>query len=239
MKKKFGFTLAEVLITLTVIGVVAALAAPALSSAFQKSKVGPSLRKVMNTLENANELLLNSRDSDRLSFALNNTDRYISELSNHVKGSVPSAEGDKSLSGTNYKLKQHNGTDYTPDNAENLRVFNLESGESLAISTQEVTPPEGSAGSAKGIFAEMYYDLNGFEKKPNKLGKDIFVFVIDDNGSVVPKFSKAYSDTYLDGETNDTWKDSEDNKCTESTVTTGLSCAGSVADNGWKVVYKY
>ena len=41
MKK--AFTLAEVLITLTIIGVVAALAAPALIEKTQQAKVGPTL----------------------------------------------------------------------------------------------------------------------------------------------------------------------------------------------------
>lgn len=246
MKKKFGFTLAEVLITLIVIGVVAAMAAPALSGAFQKSKVGPSLRKTMNVIENANEILLSSRDSDRLSFGISGADNYITQLSTIVKGSVPSDDAKKSLSG--YTLKNYDGSQFpkeddegnTDINTANIRVYNLQSGESIGILTpEEIEAPAGDAGTARGIFADMYYDINGFDKTPNKLGKDIFVFVIDDNGSVLPKYSNAYSDIYLDEETNDTWKDSEDNKCTEETVSSGLSCAGAIADNAWKVIYKY
>lgn len=236
MKKKFGFTLAEVLITLTVIGVVAALAAPVLSGAFQKSKVGPSLRKVVGTIENANELLLHRNDSDRLSYAIAGSANYIEALSKIVKGAAPATEADKRLS--HYSLKNYDGTAYALNEEGNALVFNLESGESIAILTREVTPPVGNAGSAAGIYADMIYDLNGFEKAPNKWGKDLFVFVIDDNGSVVPKFSKAYANTYTNASTN-TWKELAANLCTDTTVKTGVSCTGSIADNFWKVIYKY
>lgn len=49
-----GFTLAEVLITLGIIGVVAALTAPALVQNAGTAKIGPTLAKVVSTLENAN-----------------------------------------------------------------------------------------------------------------------------------------------------------------------------------------
>lgn len=53
MKK--GFTLAEVLITLGIIGVVAALTIPTLIANHRKQVVTTSLKKIVNTLLNANE----------------------------------------------------------------------------------------------------------------------------------------------------------------------------------------
>ena len=236
MKKKSGFTLAEVLITMVIIGVVAALAAPILSGAFQKSKVGPSIRKIISTLENANELILHKRDSDRISYATVGTDDYISILANLVKGSVPSGEN-KFINA--YSFKDYNNNEYTIENADSTVVYSMESGESLGIHKRSsIVKPEGIAISAKGIWADLYYDMNGFEKAPNKLGKDVFAFVIDDTGSVIPIYSKSYSDIYLSDDAEKTWE-STDNECTETKVYDGLSCAGSVADNGWKVAYKY
>ena len=65
-EKKNGFTLAEVLITLTIIGIVAALAAPALNNSVQKSKVGSSLRKFISTMEEANIHLMADNDSNTI-----------------------------------------------------------------------------------------------------------------------------------------------------------------------------
>ena len=48
-KFKRGFTLAEVLITLGLIGVVAAITLPALNSDIRAQQIGPSLAKAVNT----------------------------------------------------------------------------------------------------------------------------------------------------------------------------------------------
>ena len=67
MNKKLGFTLAEVLITLGIIGVVAALTAPALIQNVGSAKVGPILAKVKSTIEIANEQILSDNDANKLS----------------------------------------------------------------------------------------------------------------------------------------------------------------------------
>ena len=72
MKKKLGFTLAEVLITLGIIGVVAALTAPALVQNAGTAKVGPTLAKVVSTMENANEQILHDEDTTKLSSVAKN-----------------------------------------------------------------------------------------------------------------------------------------------------------------------
>ena len=53
-----GFTLAEVLVTLAIIGVVASLTLPVLNANVTKQQVGPALAKAINTLENANMLAI-------------------------------------------------------------------------------------------------------------------------------------------------------------------------------------
>ncbi len=59
-KFRKGFTLAEVLITLTIIGVVAALTAPALVNNAGFARVGPSLAKFVNTFEIATESMMHA-----------------------------------------------------------------------------------------------------------------------------------------------------------------------------------
>ena len=49
--KKTGFTLAEILITLSIVGVVAALTIPAIVKSSGQAKVGPSLSKFVNNFE--------------------------------------------------------------------------------------------------------------------------------------------------------------------------------------------
>ena len=67
MKK--AFTLAEVLITLGIVGVVAALTIPNLNQNTSTAKIGPSLFKAVNTIENGNKNLLAAMGISRISNA--------------------------------------------------------------------------------------------------------------------------------------------------------------------------
>ena len=60
--KKNAFTLAEVLISLTIVGVVAAMTIPSLNNNIEKNKVGPAFAKAVNNIENANKLALEKVD---------------------------------------------------------------------------------------------------------------------------------------------------------------------------------
>ena len=85
--KKIGFTLAEMLITLGVIGIVSALTIPSLITNNMEAQVGPKLAKVVATFEQANANLLSAMEVDSLSDTklLDSTDNYINELSRYLK----------------------------------------------------------------------------------------------------------------------------------------------------------
>ena len=53
MKKKLGFTLAEVLITLGIIGVVSALTIPTLMNNYQTKEKSTKLKKFYSTMQQA------------------------------------------------------------------------------------------------------------------------------------------------------------------------------------------
>ena len=81
--KNRGFTLAEVLITLAIIGIVATLTLPAINLNVQKQQVGPSLAKAVNTLSNANKLAFADDDVRHLSSISEN---YLDIMSKYVVG---------------------------------------------------------------------------------------------------------------------------------------------------------
>ena len=56
MMKKQGFTLAEVLITLTIIGVIATMTLPALMTNTQEQQAKTGLKKGINTLTEAAQM---------------------------------------------------------------------------------------------------------------------------------------------------------------------------------------
>ena len=66
MKKKTGFTLAEILVSLGIIGVIAAVTMPTLTANTQNAQIGPKLAKAVATFEQANQTLLHEYNADSL-----------------------------------------------------------------------------------------------------------------------------------------------------------------------------
>ena len=159
--KKLGFTLAEVLITLTIVGVIAAMTLPSLTANVQKSQVGPALAKAVNTLENANRMALQQNEVRDLSAAITsaNTSTYIGLLETQISGSV---------------------------DANNSSVFTSKDGISFIIGTAGSV----TAGNLTNKYSYKYYpvtiDTNGVNKKPNIGGEDRFDVLVDYAGTVIP-----------------------------------------------------
>ena len=231
--KKSGFTLAEVLITLGIIGVVAALTTPALNSAYQQSKVPPTLRKFINTMETANQHILNDNESTRITVAVNNDmENYYTELSKYVEGVI----SDDDYVAISANLKKYNGDSIgaiIAPQQDAKAIFSFADGSEMAMEAFiDYGTPKGSY---KGGIAYVLYDINGFNTKPGRVGKDIFEFSLDDGGAVIPWGGKQQRQAY---DFTADWKDGND-KCSEDTVNSGETCAGSIADNNWKIIYKY
>ncbi len=230
--KKFGFTLAEVLITLGIIGVVAAITLPSLNTAIQKNKVGPTLRKFVNTMENANDHLFANSGSDMITDVASNTNNYLNAIRTQLKGSIDNIDSPS--------IKSFDGTDLEDYNNIVSTSFIFEAGDAMAV---EFLSNELNTASVnlpyKRAIAHILYDMNGFEKEPNRLGKDIFIFVLDNNGSIIPRGGRTELKAYgTQNETTPRWQNSS--TCGNGNTTdNGEYCAGSVADNDWKVIYKY
>ncbi len=102
MKRKSGFTLAEVLITLAIIGVVAAITLPNLVTSYQYTALGVKLSKFMASLEAsarayavANTTIVNSAESIAdyadSSFAFKDEDSVESTQINNASNTVSTA----------------------------------------------------------------------------------------------------------------------------------------------------
>ena len=171
MRLSKGFTLAEVLITLGIVGVVAAISLPTLQSNVQKQKVGPSLRKFMNTMENANLRLMEDADVDMITDATTSPSTYANLLTKYISATATN-------SGSSI-----NKFDGSAGSYETNATLTMTSGESVAVS------PIGS-GALSSVVATLYYDLNGATNAPNRLGKDIFAFRLTNKGTVIPAGGK-------------------------------------------------
>lgn len=150
-----AFTLAEVLITLGIIGVVAAMTMPSLMQHYKRQQATARIKKFVSVINQA----LISAENDLgpredwvigASSIEGNSDSAYDFLNTYIKPYIKSADIEKrTLFGLNMAT---------------LRFV------------------DGSQMSVKiGACYDIWYDING-EKGPNKKGKDIFVFILCKNG---------------------------------------------------------
>lgn len=232
---KRGFTLAEVLITLSIIGVVAALTMPALLQNVGGAKIGPSLAKFVNTFESAVQKMMveeemtviSEHPSGNGSFGTKEKERLrkyypMSKLGRSdvkIEIKIPStknvAETIKGDDKDAYVLKD--GTvvlfrDYT-----NKTHVNYD----CNWDYDDLEPYKGCIGSATVI-------LNGL-KGEHYFGRDVFVFYIDNNGSIIPYGSSVHREIEA---VDDYPLETCDRNSTS--LLKLYACTGAVADNGWK-----
>ena len=258
-KFRKGFTLAEVLITLTIIGVVAALTAPALVNNAGFARVGPSLAKFVNTFEIATESMMHAegtsvyRDSSNISTDIIMLAKYMNMIpytgkqyifSDAASGReyVIKSDGDylaeiqemmdTVLSGNN--PNDYDITDIAKLNEERLNaatVWKLKNSEVMVVVPMTTTVSLSGKGAYKGIVAEVIVDIDG-DKSNNRAGKDVFAFLLDKTGSLIPAGSMAHK--YINQNGSKYVKEySEVCSSSSQDLAENFACTGKIADNGW------
>lgn len=165
---KKGFTLAEVLITLGIIGVVAAMTLPTLIGNYQKNQVISQLKKAYSTLSQAFTMATTEYESpeawdvsglDSYGFA----QKYLYPYLNISKDCGTETTGD-----CEFKVSLLNSDTYNAYNTNYVRFY-LNDGTRVALRLFN---------QGGGIWSNIYIDVNG-NKNPNKYGKDIFMYSIN------------------------------------------------------------
>ncbi|MBE7706975.1 MAG: type II secretion system protein [Cyanobacteria bacterium SIG30] len=233
-----AFTLAEVLITLAIIGVVAALTIPSVVTNYQNQETATRLKKTFSTLANTTNLAIKDHGPisgwnipDEMSGAISKkfADDYIIPYLKISKNCGISIDGD---CGHTFSFHQTSGALKPYTLSGSYTTFYLADGTFLAL---KVNSGESSNGVQKN--ASIYVDING-KKKPNILGKDAFIIsygLILAGKDVGGKFSLSCGRN-------------EDGQCTipESIAGqygcnskgSGASCSYLIMANGWKVPSK-
>ena len=211
--KKFGFTLAEVLIVLGIIGTVSALTLPAVVMQQKSSQIGAKLGRVRQVLIAANEQYLLDEELDSLT--------PIKD-SNYLPNIV------KKIKGANY----YNSTLYLPIGASVTKQANS------STSAGECYLKDGSFG---GTVACIKVDLSNGALSANGtpigvIGRDIFYFLIDKTGAVVPYGSQKLGAPGTPTSNNYAMCDANNSK---KTTKNNMGCAGVIFDNNLKIPESY
>lgn len=207
---KFGFTLAEVLITLAIIGVVAALTMPSLIGHYKEKQMITALKKTYSQLSQAIQM----------SQAENPGDYSPENVVKYLKSAKMCSGDDKSC--TLNKYKYLNGSNqpnwgaldiWQPDYAQ------LTDGTIIrfAVTTPNCNGVRGTSEALKHFCGDISVDING-NKGPNIMGQDVFFFNITTLG-LIPFGTKEETSYPFE------------NACKNKENASGLGCAAWVLQN--------
>ena len=197
IKKLNAFTLAEVLITLGVIGVVAAVTMPTLIANHREKQTVAQLKKVMSVFDQA--IKLTSVTEGDIADWQYETEQPALELYEKIK---PNLKLIRDCGITPYcicpncknnSLRYDYGDSTTTGNFNNSPNFPsgiLADGSTFWIESvsKDCTFDAGESKPLKHVCGGISYDINGPEKGPNSCGHDFFYFWITKYG-VIPRGS--------------------------------------------------
>ena len=222
-KNNYAFTLAEVLITLGIIGVVAAMTLPTLIQNYRKNVAINQLKKSYSLLNQAWQNIIVAEDVEKITNTefYENVDKYCA-FSNFDKDKCEKL------------MNKYIDMTWIQD-PEYFYIIGLKDGTALIDlmfnrSTKNLDTCkliQSLGGNMCSTAFDFILDING-SKNPNKIGIDRFRFYVSDSGHLFPIYGKDYAlyqqQTDLSGNSN-YWKNIEDS--TES-------CAAEIIENSWQ-----
>ena len=245
MKK--GFTLAEVLITLGVIGVVAALTLPNLLQNHQKKVFVTQLQRTVNLISNSATQLMSDENAPTLA------DTYLVAVNNDYKN----AQG--KFMNKYFKVARDCGTDnqqaclgetyYSLDRSDSTTIralvwrdvycVTVNTGATICMSTMwpdEIYTWEQNGKVETQIghgHAYVLVDVNG-PSGPNTNGRDLFQFELYSDGRMNNSYAPGERDNGQGYEYHSSGKNCQDMK---SYAGYGGSCFQHLQANGWVMDY--
>lgn len=250
--KQFAFTLAEVLITLSIVGIVAALTIPALIASVDKQQYVSAFKENYAILNQAfakyavdkgcSDIACTGLFSNAVSAIPNIWQDFVSDTLKVSKDCGISTNQD-CFPDYEYDLSNISSIPVNSDNTV-YKVL-LSNGASVSFGNQNTNCNNFTSLSPSET---LYYlcgiiilDVNG-RKGPNKFGRDCFFsLAITKYHGVTPYIGSHSYDQLAGGFGWSYWKtaSSIDDKCDPSVSGTnnGRACAARVIDEGWQMNY--
>ena len=233
-RQKAAFTLAEVLITLGIIGIVAAMTMPMLVENTKKQQTVAQLKKSYSVLSQAVKLSeLENGSVDYWDYTLP-VEQFVNK---YLRKFLTIQEQTVSAAGVDYRYL--NGGDCFEDMCiASSYILGLADGTSMVVSR--------TTGHSNGRV--VFFDLNG-KNLPNTIGKDVFAFSIQAQVGVAPfgygKFgASAMPDKDENGEyttTNQVFGEYNRDLLTSNSTYAcrkeqrGFWCAALIFSDGWEM----
>ena len=228
-RRKVAFTLAEVLITLGIIGIVAAMTLPSLIGHYRKQEICTRLQKFSSTMQNA--INMSTVDNGPAQYWVTPTqqddtkDELVSAYIN--KYIYPYLTGIKKCDIKDPDCKNIGKTLFPNENSQQQQsIYIFEDGSCFTIFFGGVSETSG--------MIHIIYDYNCM-KKPNEYDKDQFSFVIHYQSGNSTQFSGGSYATY-----NINNRDTLLELCKDHTAThKGGGCSALIEYDGWEIKDDY
>lgn len=218
--RKFGFTLAEVLITLGIIGVVASMTLPTLNQKLEDQRNMSSLKKAYSILQQATNLAISEHEGPEYWGMVDDNVESVTNVYNYFKPYFNMMRECPNQPGCwAYPTKQLNGNVYwsAHSTAWYQYAFTLADGINVLIDIYPVAQITSNFGIDESMDCAVFWvDINA-DKLPNQIGRDIFAFVVTRRG-LQPAGLKNTNDCKPSGN--------------------GWSCVSQIIRDGWTIKYK-
>ena len=173
MTKYSGFTLAEVLITLGIIGVVAALTIPGLITTYKAHQLRSQFLKSYSTIQQA----FKQMEADDVSLDPRTYGRheFYRTFANYVKVALDCGANEDGMKRVPSCLAWGSANDKTYktlNGSSNFDITYLDDGQIVLMDGTNLLF-ENTSGTDQ-IYISV--DINGFSNKPNRAGYDLFTF---------------------------------------------------------------
>ena len=219
--RKIAFTLAEVLVTLGIIGVVSAMTVPTLMQNYQRQSYVTQLHKTYNEVSQALLRYQTDKNAINLTEAGLTTQAAVNDFVNTYFKVVKTCEANNS-SCFAASYKKVNGTALNGISMPYTAI--LASGQTIAIN-----PRNDNA----DMVLRVLVDVNGL-KGPNIQGRDLFEmfvyntgdgFIIDDYGSAPLPLTEAHRNTHFN------------TYCIAGGRGNMHGCFGKILNDNWQMMY--
>ena len=228
--------MAEVLITLGIIGVVAALTLPSVIQNYKKQVTVTQLKKAYSTLGQVVQKSIADNGPVGLQSGSKVTESDVKEFFNTYW--LPYFKGAQVYLANSVPNLNNNTPEYNLYDGRNLGVsiytdfrygrifFSTVDGMTyfvMIMGWDNEYDDEGNLIKHDAVYTsrqDVYVDING-TKPPNTFGKDVFYFYVDFDKNVVRPKGYEKSETYVAAECK----------------TSGFYCATKIIDDGWKINY--
>lgn len=239
--KKRGFTLAEVMIALTLIGVIASLTVPTFVANSKNKANAAKLATTVTAVENAFTSMLVSEGVNTIEETAFGREANAANLAGHLSQYIKLAGHQPNVNayyGTPRPFTTLSGAVTTPgasrifETKNGAYLFYLMRGNNNWERTEDVVRNFG--GSVTSFVGTLCIDVNG-SLQPNKWGRDLFQFGLGSDGVLYPAGGLDFSIIVYGNNTNLWNQAGSNNICTNNAKERG--CTARLIENNYEIDY--